>query len=354
MKILRTPDERFQNLEGFPYQPNYQEIDDGQGGQLHMHYVDEGPKSAPIILCVHGQPTWSFSFRKMIPLLVAAGYRVIAPDIVGFGRSDKPAERSDYTYARHVIWMHDFVRRMSLTNITLVCQDWGGPITLRIVAADPDRFARVVVTNTGLADARNISVEMGAKLKQLLAETPVLNTEDVNAAMREDLEERGGFQDQAKNAANGSDPRPPFMYWIKHCAESEDLNPGAIMRLWLNNCSNEEERAYAAPFPSEEYKQGARAFPSLIPLFPDNVEVPANREAWEALRNFKKPFLTAFSESEPGSMKLQFEQEIPGAKDQHHVSIKDAMHYTQDDQGEEFARVVLKFIAVTRSEASPV
>lgn len=345
MKVLRTPDERFQNLESFPYEPHYQEIDDGQGGQLRMHYVDEGPLDAPVIFCVHGQPTWSYSFRKMIPPLVAAGYRVISPDIVGFGRSDKPSERNDYTYANHVHWMHDFVRRLSLTNITLVCQDWGGPITLRIVAADPARFAQVVVSNTGLPDARNIPEEMAAKLKQLLADTPVLNTVDVNAAMREDLEERGGFQDQARNAVEGTDTRPPFMYWIRHCAESDDLNPGAIMRLWLNNCSDEEERAYAAPFPSEEYMPGARQFPSLIPLFPDNVEVPANRKAWEALREFNKPFLTVFSESDPGSMKLQFEEEIPGAKGQNHVMIKDAMHYTQDDQGEEFARVVIEFIS---------
>ena len=344
MKVLRTPDKRFQNLAGFPYEPNYQVIDDGEGGKLRMHYVDSGPTDAPVILCLHGQPVWSYSYRKMIPPLTSAGYRVIAPDIVGFGRSDKPADRNDYTFARHVDWTHDFVRRLSLNNITLVAQDWGGPIGLRIVAADPDRFARVVVSNTGLADARNIPDDMAAKLKQLLAETPVLNTVDVNAAMREDLAERGGFQDQARNAVAGTDPRPPFMYWIRHCAESDDLNPGAIMRLWLNNCSDEEEYAYAAPFPSEEYKQGARQFPSLIPLFPDNIEAPANRKAWEALRTFDKPFLTAFSESDAGEMDVQFQTEIPGARGQNHVRIKDALHYTQDDQGEELARVTIEFI----------
>jgi haloalkane dehalogenase len=349
MKVLRTPDERFENLENFPYKPHYQEIDDGQGGQLRMHYVVEGPHNAPVVLCVHGQPTWSYSFRKMIPPLVAAGYRVIAPDIVGFGRSDKPAEKTDYTFARHVQWMHDFVRRMSLTNITLVAQDWGGPITLRIVAADPDRFARVVVSNTGLADARNVSDEMSVKLRQLLANTPVLITAEVNAAMRKDLMERGGFQDQTKNAANDTDPTPPFMYWIRHCDASDDLNPGAIMSLWLNDCTAGEQHAYAAPFPAEEYMQGARRFPSLIPLFPDDVEVPANRKAWEALRTFNKPFLTAFTDGDPGNMDHQFQEEIPGAKSQNHVTIKDAMHYTQDDQGEEFATVVIDFIAANPS-----
>jgi haloalkane dehalogenase len=344
MKALRTPDDRFLNLDSFPYQPNYREIDDGEGAQLRMHYVDEGAKDAPVIFCVHGQPVWSYSFRKMIPPLISAGYRVIAPDIVGFGRSDKPSERSDYTYANHVQWMHDFIRRLSLTNITLVCQDWGGPIMLRIVAADPDRFARVVISNTGLPDARNIPDEMVSKLRQLLADTPVLDTVQVNEAMREDLAERGGFQDQAQNALADA-PRPPFMYWIRHCDASEDFNPGAIMSLWLNNCSAEEERGYAAPFPGEEYKQGARQFPSLIPLFPDNVEVPANRKAWEILRTFNKPFLTAFTDGDPGDMEHQFQQEVPGAKHQKHVIIKNAMHYTQDDQGEEFARVVIEFIA---------
>ena len=352
MKVLRTPDARFKNLDGFPYQPNYREIDDGRGGRLRMHYVDEGPKDAPVILCVHGQPVWSYSFRKMIPPLAAAGYRVIAPDIVGFGRSDKPSERCDYTFANHVRWMHDFVRRMSLTNITLVCQDWGGPITLRIVAADPDRFARVVVSNTALPDARNIPDEMAAKLKQLLADTPVLNTAEVNEAMRVDLHERGGFQDQARNAVADVDPRPPFMYWIRHCDASADLDPGRIMSLWLNSCSAEEQRAYAAPFPSEDYKQGARQFPSLIPLFPDNVEVPANRKAWAALRTFDKPFLTAFSDGDPGNTETQFQEEIPGAKGQNHVTIKNAQHYTQDDQGEELARAVIEFIAANPSPAN--
>ncbi|HAK51572.1 MAG TPA: haloalkane dehalogenase [Gammaproteobacteria bacterium] len=344
MQASRTPDERFQDLDNFPYQPNYHEIDDGEGGKLRMHYVDEGPKDAPIIFCVHGQPTWSYSFRKMIPPLTAAGYRVIAPDIVGFGRSDKPTQRSDYTFARHVQWMHDFVRGMNLNNITLVAQDWGGPITLRIVAADPDRFARVVVTNTGLADARGIPDEMAAKLRQLLDDTPVLNTQETNAAMREDLMERGSFQEQTQNASNDKDPTPPFMYWIKHCDASDDFNPGAMMSLWLNSCSAEEQRAYAAPFPAEEYLQGARQFPSLIPLSPDDVEVPANRKAWEALRTFDKPFLTAFTDGDPGSTDIQFQEEVPGAKGQKHVTIKDAMHYTQEDQGEEFARVVIEFI----------
>ena len=166
MRALRTPEERFQNLAGFPYRPNYLEVDDGEGGRLRMHYVDEGPTDGEPVLCLHGQPVWSYSFRKMIPPLTAAGYRVIAPDIVGFGRSDKPAQRSDYTFANHVHWMHGFVRGLSLTDITLLGHDWGGPIGLRVVAADTERFARIVATNTGLADARGIPDEMASKLRQ--------------------------------------------------------------------------------------------------------------------------------------------------------------------------------------------
>lgn len=345
MHSIRTPEERFENLRDFPFAPNYQDIDDGDGGKLRMHYIDEGPEDAPIVLCVHGQPVWSYSFRKMVPPLVAAGYRVVVPDIIGFGRSDKPVKPSDYTFANHVHWMHEFVQELSLSDINLVCQDWGGPISLRIVAADPDRFARVVVSNTGLADARNVSMDQATALRALLASTPVLNTADVNAAMRENLLERGGFQDQAKNAVDGIDSRPPFMYWIRHCAESPDFEPGEIMSLWLNTCSAEEKRGYAAPFPGEDYKQGARRFPSLIPLFPDDVEIPANRRAWEKLRQFDKPFLTAFSDGDPGTMHRQFQNEVPGARGQNHVTIKNAMHYTQDDQGVVFAQVVIDFIA---------
>ena len=348
MHSIKTPESCFQNLQDFPYSPNYQTIDDGDGGELTMHYVDEGPLDGPIVLCVHGQPVWSYSFRKMIPPLTDAGYRVVVPDIIGFGRSDKPTNPEDYTFANHVKWMHDFIRRKDLGEITLVCQDWGGAISLRIVAADPGRFSRVVASNTGLADARGVTMDMTEKLKGLLESTPVLDTAGVDAAMREDMAERGGFQDQTKNASEDEDPHPPFMYWIRHCAESDDFDPGKIMSLWLNSCSAEEKRAYSAPFPSEEHKQGARRFPSLIPLFPDNVEVPANREAWEQLRKFDKPFLTAFSDGDPGAYDLQFQSEVPGAKGQSHVTIQNAMHFTQDDQGEEFARVVIDFI-----EANP-
>ena len=347
MRTLRTPEERFQDLDGFPYRPNYEEVDDGDGGRLRMHYVDEGPADGEVVLCLHGQPVWSYSFRKMIPPLTAAGYRVIAPDIVGFGRSDKPAQRSDYTFASHVHWMHGFVRGLSLTDITLLGHDWGGPIGLRVVAADAKRFARIVATNTGLADARGIPDEMAPKLRQLLADTPVLRPQALDAVMRERIvgtERPGGFQDQANDAVAGIDARPAFMYWIRFCDAYPDFDPGEIVALWLNDCSAAERRAYSAPFPAEEYKQGARQFPSLIPLFPDDPAVPDNRKAWEILRKFDRPFLTAFSDSDPGTAAIQFQQEIPGASAQNHVTIRDALHYPQDDQGEQLAAAVIGFM----------
>ena len=354
MKVLRTPEERFQNLAGFPYEPNYLEVGDGDGGQLRIHYVDEGPIDGEVMLCLHGQPVWSYSFRKMIPPLTAAGFRVIAPDLVGFGRSDKPSQRSDYTFASHVHWMHGFVRGLSLTDITLIGQDWGGPIGLRVVVADTERFARIVVTNTGLPDARGMPDDMTPILKKLLADTPVLPPKELNEAMqtagkaqarvRPPNTKPGGFQAQAKDAAEGVNPRPPFMYWIRFCDAYPDFDPGEIIAKWVNHCSAEEQRAYSAPFPSEEFKQGARQFPSLIPLFPGNVENLNNCKTWEVLRTFDKPFLTAFSASDPGSAAIQFQEEIPGAKNQNHVTLKDAGHFPPDDRGEELARVVIDFI----------
>ena len=241
MKVLRTPDERFSGLVDFPFAPNYLDIDDQDGGTLRMHYLDEGPADGKLVLCMHGQPNWSYSFRKMIGPLAKAGFRVVVPDIVGFGRSDKPTERSDYTFDRHVNWLKSFIEGLDLENINLIAQDWGGPIALRNVADNPDRFARILVTNTGLGDAKGIPLEKSSELHRLLSETPVLPIEEVT-----------------KNALGAVDGRPGFFFWIKHCDAYADFDPGEVMRFWLNDCSDEECRAYAAPFPDESYKQGAR------------------------------------------------------------------------------------------------
>ena len=344
MISLRTPDERFENLADFPYAPNYLEVDDGEGGQLRIHYVDEGPVDGELICCWHGQPSWSYSFRKMIPPLTAAGYRVIVPDLVGFGRSDKPTLRSNYTLANHVAWMNGFVRGLGLTGITLVVQDWGGIIGLRVVTDNVDRFDRVLATNTGLPDARGVSDDMASKLREMLDATPVLPPREMTEKLRpKPDDEDGGWLNQAREADTAEDS-PGFMYWIKFCDGYPNFDPGQIMGMWLNECSAEEQRAYAAPFPSEEYLQGAREFPSLVPLQPDNPGVAGNRKAWEILRTFDKPFLTAYSEEDAGGSDTMFQQEIPGASGQNHVVIKGARHYSQDDAGEELARIVIDFM----------
>ena len=342
MKVLRTPDEQFENLPDFPFEPHYLEIDDGEGGRLRMHYLDEGPRDGPMVLCLHGQPVWSYSFRKMIPPLVAAGHRVIAPDIVGFGRSDKPTEKSDYTYARHVDWMQQFILGLDLTGITLVGHDWGGLIGLRVLAQNVERFDRVIACNMGLHDLRDVPMERGPSLHKTFDETPVLSAEE--------LMRQGEALTRKMMAEPGADQRTVFyrvfMFWAKHCAEYPDYDPAGILRLWLRDPTDEQLRAYSAPYPSEAYIQGARQFPSLVPIFPDDPSIPANRHAWEVLNTFEKPFLTAFDK--PDSHEApRFQEEIPGAKGQNHVVFENSGHYPQDDVAEEFARVVIEFARIT-------
>jgi haloalkane dehalogenase len=304
MKVLRTPDEYFSNLTDYPFEPNYVEIPDGENGSLRMHYVDEGPRNADSVVLMHGEPSWSYLYRKMIPIITAAGYRAIAPDLVGFGRSDKPADRSNYTYQRHVDWAQAWLDRLDLQRITLVCQDWGGLIGLRQVANNPDRFARVVAANTGLPTG----------------DTPVSDA---------------------------------FLKWRKFSIEVPDFDVGAIIAMGSKNPLPEiVAAAYNAPFPDDTYKAGARIFPSLVPISPDDPASPANRKAWEVLSNYEKPFLTAFSDGDPitGGGERIFKKQVPGAKGQPHTTIKGGGHFLQEDCGEEMARVVVNFIQATASD----
>ncbi len=301
MKVLRTPDERFDGLPEFPYEPYYLMVPDSEGGGLRIHYVDEGPKDAEPVLMMHGEPSWSFLYRKMIPILLEAGYRAVAPDLVGFGRSDKPADRSDYTYNRHVGWMQAWLEQADLKRITLVCQDWGGLIGLRLLAAFPERFARAVVANTGLPTG----------------DFPVSEA---------------------------------FLQWRAFSVEVPEFNVGAIVNLGtLSDLPEEILGAYNAPFPDESYKEGARIFPSLVPIAPGDPAAPANRQAWEVLSRFDKPFLTAFSDGDPitrGGEQV-FQKRVPGAQGQPHKVVKGGGHFLQEDRGEAFARVVLDFMTKT-------
>ncbi len=301
MEILRTHEQRFANLPGYGFAAHYLQADDDEGGTLRIHYLDEGPPGGQVVLCLHGEPSWSYLYRKMIPVFVAAGHRVVAPDLVGFGRSDKPTRRADHTYARHVKWMKAVLDGLDLQGVTLVCQDWGGLIGLRLAAENPQRFARIAAANTGLP------------------------TGDQNLG-------------------------EAFMQWRKFSQEVPEFPVGVIINgATVTELSPEVIAAYDAPFPDESYKEGARAMPALVPISPDDPASQANRRAWEVLRKWDKPFLTAFSDSDPitGGADLWFQAEIPGTKGQPHTTIKDGGHFLQEDQGEDFARVVVDFMART-------
>jgi haloalkane dehalogenase len=298
METLRTPDARFVGLPGYPFPPCYVEVPSGDGGRLRMHYVDEGPRSADVVLMLHGEPSWSYLYRKMIPVIAGAGLRAVAPDLIGFGRSDKPVRREDYTYARHVAWMRSFLESLDLRRITLVCQDWGGLIGLRLVAEDSARFARVVAANTFLPTG-----------------------------------------DQA--------PPEAFFRWRDFSQRVETFPTGFILQgATVSELPAEVVTAYDAPYPDESYKAGARQFPTLVPATPDDPASEANRAAWRVLERCEKPFLCAFSDSDPitaGAEKV-FRARIPGAAEQPHTTITAAGHFLQEDKGEELARVVVEFI----------
>ncbi len=298
MKVLRTPDDRFVDLPGFDFRPHYLHVPDGEGGELRVHYVDEGQDSAPPVLLLHGEPSWCYLYRKMIRPIVDAGFRAVAPDLVGFGRSDKPASQNDYTYQRHVDWMRAVLDRMDLTRITLVCQDWGGLIGLRLVADQPERFDRVVVANTGLP--------------------------------------------------TGDHPMSDaFLAWREYSRTIPEFHVGGIVRgACVSPLSDAVVAAYDAPFPDDTYKAGARIFPSLVPITSDDPAAQANRDAWQALARFEKPFLTAFSDTDPitrGGDKV-FRKMVPGARDCPHTTIKGGGHFLQEDQGGQLARVVIDFM----------
>ena len=299
MEYLRTPDACFENLPGYDFAPNYLHVDDTEGGELRVHYLDEGPPDADPVLLMHGEPSWSYLYRKMIPVLVQAGHRVIAPDLVGFGRSDKPGQRTDYTYQRHVQWMQSLLDQLLLTEITLVCQDWGGLIGLRLVAENPDRFARVVAANTMLPTGDH----------------------DLGKAFLD-------WRDFSQRV-----PEFPVGFIING-ATTTDLDDAVV-------------RAYDAPFPEERFKEGARQFPLLVPASPDDPAAEPNRAAWNVLSQWQKPFLTAFSDSDPvtAGTDAVMRKLIPGCRGQAHTTIANGGHFLQEDQGEKLAEVVVQFIA---------
>jgi haloalkane dehalogenase len=292
--LLRTPDERFQGLPDYPWEPRYTEVEG-----IRIHHVEDGPAGADPVLLLHGEPTWSYLYRKVIPVLAAAGHRVLAPDLVGFGRSDKPSRREDYSYARHVAWMAAWMEARGLRRVTVVCQDWGALIGLRLVAEHPDRFARVVVANGGLPTGDQ--------------HTP--------------------WPFRAWQA---------FARWVPRLPVGRIVQAGSRTRL-----PPAVRAAYEAPFPAERFKAGARALPALVPTRPTDPATPANRRAWEALRAWDRPLLTAFGDRDPifrGVDRL-LQRTVPGAAGHPHATLRGAGHFVQEDAGEELGGVVARWLA---------
>jgi haloalkane dehalogenase len=302
VELLRTPDERFASLPAFPWEPRYAEVPDGDGGQLRMSWVEDGPADGEVVLLLHGEPSWSFLWRSVVPGLVDAGLRVVAPDLVGFGRSDKPARQEDHSYARHVEWVRALVLdTLGLTGITLVGQDWGGLIGLRLVAEHPGRFARVVVANTGLPTG----------------DTPMSEA---------------------------------FLAWQRFATTSPSFQVGRVVQNGTRTeLPPEVVAAYDAPFPDDRYTAGARAFPALVPTRPDDPAAAANRAAWEALARFDRPFLTAFSDGDPitAGGDAVFQRVVPGARGLPHTTLPGGGHFLQEDVGPDLGRVVADLVAAT-------
>jgi haloalkane dehalogenase len=293
MKLLRTPDERFENLPDFPYEPNYLMVD-----EIRIHYIDEGPNDVETILLMHGETSWAFLYRHMIPILVEAGYRVVVPDLVGFGRSDKPTEKEDHTYAKHVKWITEVVNSLDLKRITLFCQNWGSLIGLRVAIENQERFSRIVLGNGGLPTGEQ------------------------------------GMTDA-------------FLTWRKFSRESPAFDVGRLIQgATTTKLSKEIMRGYDAPFPDDTFKAGARIMPSLVPISTDDPEHEANKKGSEQFGKWEKPFLTAFSDSDPvtrGGDRF-WQQYVPGAKGQKHTIIKNAGHFLQEDKGPEIANLIIEFI----------
>ena len=302
MEILRTPDERFADLLDFPYAPRYVEVDDLDGGRLRVAYVEDGPDDGETVLLLHGEPSWSFLYRRMIPVLSAAGLRVVVPDLVGFGRSDKPTEQSDHSYARHVEWLRQALfDQLDLRDVTLVCQDWGGLLGLRLVGEHPGRFARVVAANTGLPTGDHPMSEA-------------------------------------------------FLAWQRFAAGADRFDVGRVVQNGtVTDLPTEVVAGYDAPFPDDSSTAAARVFPSLVPTRPDDPAAAANRAAWEVLARFDKPFLTAFSDQDPitGGGDRVFQQRVPGARSMPHTTLAGGGHFLQEDVGPELARVVVDLVEAT-------
>lgn len=318
MDVLRTPDERFVGLPDYPFEPNYVAVDSGGVDPVRMHYVDAGPADAPVVVLLHGQPTWSYLYRHVIAVLCEAGLRVIAPDNIGFGRSDKPADPTDYTFARHVDWMHSAFTRLDLRDVTLVVQDWGGPIGLSVLARDPDRIARVVTTNT------------------------ILHTCEPDLAGRLTWPHHAVGDGQVVH-------QETLLDYVSFYQRAPKLLPSFFLDAVAGPLSPEVRAAYDAPFPDRAFTAGLRQLTALIPLTRNDPGAAIGRATMAVLRNWQRPFLTAYSDGDPPTRGWDtvFQSEVPGAEGQPHTTVSGAGHFIQEQRGEELGRIVADFVART-------
>jgi haloalkane dehalogenase len=296
MDVKRTPDARFERLDGYAFAPHYAEVKAEDGTSLRVHFVDEGPRAAAPVVLMHGNPSWSYLYRKIIPRLVAHGHRVLAPDLVGLGRSDKPAAKSDYTLARHVEWISQWLVAVGARNATLFAQDWGGLIGFPVAMRHPERFARLIAANTGL---------------------PV-----------------------------GQGASPTLQQWLDFSDHATALPVAQLAHgFTVNGLTDAEKQAYDAPFPDETFQAAALSFPRLIPLQPDNPGLPLMLETWRLLERWTKPLLTVFGDRDPISKGADrsFQQRVPGAKGQPHAMLSPAHHFLQEDQPEAIAEHIHAF-----------
>jgi haloalkane dehalogenase len=322
MTVLRTPDSQFENLPDYPYPPNYVQVQTRGIDPLRMHYVDAGPADAPVVLLAHGQPTWSYLYRHVIRVLAGAGLRVIAPDNVGYGRSDKLTDPTDYTFKRHVDWLHGLVTTLDLRDVTLVAQDWGGPLGLGVLAREPDRFAGVVAANT------------------------ILHTCDPALEGRLAWAHHGVGDDRMTLQES-------LLDYVRFYQRAPDIVPSFFLDAVAGPLPADVLAAYDAPFPDRSYKAGLRQMIALIPLTRNDPGAAIGRAAMSVLEQWQKPFLTAYSDDDPATRGWDrvFQERVPGARTQNHVTITGAGHFVQEQRGEELGEIVAQFVAHNRSTA---
>jgi haloalkane dehalogenase len=323
MGVLRTPDERFAGLPDYPFEPRYVQVDTDGIAPVRMHYVDAGPSEGPVVLLVHGQPTWSYLYRKVIGVLAGAGLRTIAPDNIGYGRSDKLTEPTDYTLARHIDWLHSFVRGLDLSNVTLVVQDWGGPIGLSVLARDPDRFVRVVATNT------------------------ILHTSDPALAGKLTWANHGVGDGRVMLEERLVD-------YVLYFQRAPDILPSLLLNAVSGPLPADVLAAYDAPFPDRSYKAGLRQLTALVPLTRNDPGAAIGRATMAVLEQWRRPFLTAYSDGDPATRGWDavFQERVPGAGGQRHTTITGAGHFVQEQQGELLGRVIAGFVGSDDSDGS--